>query len=100
VAEHMARAREAVEQQQMGRLGRAGLPIEDLQTVHVGGAIGDSSHHTSPSERVSRTGIVCGGEPLGLSAPLLLLCAWSLAGATSYGLLQSKTCANRFAAHG
>src|SRR5262245_30023258 len=51
VAEHMARAREAV-QQQMGRRGRSGRPIEDLQTVHVGGAIVDSSHPTSPSESV------------------------------------------------
>jgi hypothetical protein len=51
----MARAREAGKQQQIGHLGRSGLPIEDLQTVHVGGAIFDSSHHTSPSESVSRT---------------------------------------------
>ena len=48
VAEHMARAREAVQQQQLRRARRARLAIEDLEAVHVGGAIGDGGHDASP----------------------------------------------------
>src|ERR1700742_1158064 len=39
VAEHMARAGEALQQQQVWRAGRTGLAIEDFATVHVGGSI-------------------------------------------------------------
>ena len=43
VAEHVARAREAVQQQQLRRVGGAGLAIEDLEAVHIGGAISGCS---------------------------------------------------------
>ena len=48
VAEHVARAREAVQQQQLRRIRRARLAIEDLEAVHVGGAIGDGGHGAFP----------------------------------------------------
>src|SRR5215475_13085490 len=38
-------------------------------------------------------------EPVVIAAPLLRLFASSFAGAASWVLLQSKTCANRFSAH-
>ena len=48
VAEHVARRRVAVQQQQRGRVGRPGLPVEHAQTVHVGRAVGDVSHVSPP----------------------------------------------------
>jgi hypothetical protein len=42
--ECMAGVREAVKQQQIGRLGPAGLAIEDLETAHVSGTMFDGSH--------------------------------------------------------
>ena len=44
VAEHVARAREAVKQQQLRGVGGARLAIEDLEAVHVGGSIVDGGH--------------------------------------------------------
>ncbi len=44
VAEHVAGAREAVQQQQLRGARWARLAIEDVEAVHVGGAIGDGSH--------------------------------------------------------
>src|SRR6185437_7834833 len=44
VAEHMARAREAVKQKQLGRTGRSRLAIENLHAVYVGKAIFCSGH--------------------------------------------------------
>jgi hypothetical protein len=40
--------------------------------------------------RTSRTGKVCGGEPLGLSAPLLRLCASSFSGAGLVGWCRAR----------
>ena len=51
VAEHVAGAREAVQQQQLRRIRRARLAIEDLEAVHVGGAIVDGGHDAFPSEQ-------------------------------------------------
>jgi len=44
VPEHMAGAREAMEQQQLRGAGRAGRAIEDVEAVHVGSSILDGSH--------------------------------------------------------
>src|SRR5258708_3710070 len=49
VPEHVARAREAVKQQQLRRIRRARLAIEDAEAVQVGGAIADAGHWLSPS---------------------------------------------------
>jgi hypothetical protein len=57
-AEHVAGRREAVHEQQRGRVGRSGLPVEHGQAVHVGGAVGDVSHQ-DPS-------LLLTGEPAGL----------------------------------
>ena len=48
IPEHVARAREAVKQQQRRCVGGAGLAIRDLQAVHIGGAVFDRSHWDSP----------------------------------------------------
>jgi hypothetical protein len=48
IPEHMARAREAMKQQQRRRVSGPGLAIEDLQPVHVGRSIPDGSHCISP----------------------------------------------------
>ena len=37
IAEHVARRREAVQQQQLRRIGGARLAIENLEAVHIGG---------------------------------------------------------------
>ena len=47
VAEHVAGAREAVQQQQLRRARRARLAIEDLAAVHLGGSIVDGGHGVS-----------------------------------------------------
>jgi hypothetical protein len=44
----MAGTWEAVKQQQIGRAGRSGLAIENLQAVHLGGAVLDGGHGISP----------------------------------------------------
>src|SRR6516162_7316148 len=44
VAEHVAGAREAVQQQQLRGARRTGLAIEDLEAVHVGGSVLDGGH--------------------------------------------------------
>src|SRR5262249_23316252 len=46
--EHMAGARETMEQQQVGRAGLARLAIEDLEAVQVGSSILDGGHSISP----------------------------------------------------
>ena len=37
VAEHVRRGGESVQQQEHGRIGRAGLPVEDVEAVHLDG---------------------------------------------------------------
>jgi hypothetical protein len=68
IAEHVARAGEAVKQQQRRRIGAPGLAIKDLETVHVGRTIFDGSHCVSPSEhphtRAAREGL-SGQRPIG-----------------------------------
>ena len=49
IAEHVAGAREPVQQQQLRGAGRAGLAIEDVEAVHVGGSIFDGGHVIFPS---------------------------------------------------
>jgi hypothetical protein len=44
VAEHVARARETMKQQQRRRVLWPRLAVEYLQAVDVGGAVADSSH--------------------------------------------------------
>src|SRR5262249_59587357 len=46
VAEHVARAREAMQQQELGRIRSPRLTIENLETVDVGRAIADGRHLT------------------------------------------------------
>jgi hypothetical protein len=46
VAEHVARRREAVQQQHRGRVGGSGLPVEHGQTVHVCGFVADFCHQS------------------------------------------------------
>ena len=46
VTEHVARAREAVQQQQLRRVGRPRLAIENLETIDVGRAVPDRRHET------------------------------------------------------
>src|SRR5262249_24828533 len=53
VPEHVARGREAMKQQQIGRVGRFNLTIEDLQAVQVGGAIFDGSHRVPLTKEVT-----------------------------------------------
>ena len=48
IPEHVARARETMKQQQHRGVGGAGLAIEDLQAVHIGGPVFDGSHRDSP----------------------------------------------------
>src|SRR5207249_4049312 len=48
---------EAVKQQQRGRIGAAGLAIEDLQAVHIGRTIFDDRHCVSPSGPIGPYGI-------------------------------------------
>ena len=48
VAEHMAGAREAVQQQQLRRVRRARLAVEDVAAVHLGGPIVDGGHGAFP----------------------------------------------------
>src|SRR5579871_1307741 len=48
VAEHVTRAREAMEQQKLGSADRARLTIEDIEAVDVSGAIFDDGHVDSP----------------------------------------------------
>src|SRR4029077_7981779 len=45
---HVARAREAVQQQQPRRIGRPRFAIEDLETVDIGHAISDRHHENPP----------------------------------------------------
>ena len=44
VAEHVARARETMEQQERRRVRRARLAVEDIDAIHAGGSVGDSAH--------------------------------------------------------
>src|SRR5262249_49142353 len=46
VPKHMARAREAMQKQQLGRAGRSSFAIEELETVDIGRAISDRRHQT------------------------------------------------------
>src|SRR5260370_31389279 len=46
VAEHVARAREAVQQQQLRRLGWPRLALENVETVDIARAIADRRHKT------------------------------------------------------
>src|SRR5262249_50026056 len=46
VAEHVSRAREAVQQQQLAPIGRSRLAIEDLETIDIDRAIPDRRHET------------------------------------------------------
>jgi hypothetical protein len=48
VAEHVSRAREAMQQKQLGFIGRTCFAIKDLQAVDVGVAIADGGHGSSP----------------------------------------------------
>src|SRR5262249_60057981 len=41
IAEHVARAREAMQQQELRRIGWPGLAIENLEAVDIGGAVAD-----------------------------------------------------------
>src|SRR5215831_16481382 len=54
VAEHMARTRKSVKQQQLRGLRRARLPIEDMETINVGRAVPDGGHGDAP-QRFSPT---------------------------------------------
>jgi len=56
IPEHVACAREAVQQQERRGMRRAGLAIEDLQSVHVDGSIVDGSHRYSPGYLTSWNG--------------------------------------------
>src|SRR5262249_33252348 len=42
----MARAREAMQKQQLGRAGRSRFAIEELESVDIGRAISDRRHQT------------------------------------------------------
>ena len=48
IAEHVTGARKAMEQQQLRRVRGAGLAIEDIEAVDIGGAIVDGGHGESP----------------------------------------------------
>ena len=48
IAEHVTRTGEAMEQQQLGSVGRACLAIEDVEAVYVGGAVLNGGHGVSP----------------------------------------------------
>src|SRR5262249_39204629 len=48
IAEHMARTREAMEQQQLGSFDCTCLTIENIEAVHVGGAVSDGGHADPP----------------------------------------------------
>src|SRR5262249_29956241 len=56
IAEHVARARKPMKQQELRSVRRTGLSIEDAKAVHVDGAIRDGGHGASPPEdfRLSR----------------------------------------------
>src|SRR5215467_1432419 len=54
VAEHMARTRKSVKQQQLRGLRRARLPIEDMETINVGRVVPDGGHGDAP-QRFSPT---------------------------------------------
>jgi hypothetical protein len=44
VTEHVARAREAVQQQELRRIGRPCLAIENLEAIDIDRAVSDRSH--------------------------------------------------------
>jgi hypothetical protein len=44
IPEHVARAREAMKQEQHGCVGSPGLTVKDLQAVHIGGSVFDGGH--------------------------------------------------------
>ena len=46
ITEHVPRAREAMQQQQLRRIGRSRFAIENLKAIDVGGAISDGRHET------------------------------------------------------
>ena len=48
ITEHVAGARKAMQQQQLRRIRRPGLAIEDLEAVHIGGPVFDGSHWPTP----------------------------------------------------
>jgi hypothetical protein len=48
VAEHVARAWEPMQQQELWRAGRSSLAVKYLKTVHVGSPILNSGHGVSP----------------------------------------------------
>ena len=58
IPEHMAGARETVEQHQLRGAGCAGLAIEDLEAVQVGSSILDGGHGVFlPEERLDSGGV-------------------------------------------
>ena len=58
IAEHVAGAREAMEQQQLRRAGLAGFAIEDVEAVHVGFAIIDGGHRGFPFRIITLSTLV------------------------------------------
>jgi hypothetical protein len=56
IPKHVARAGEAMKQQQRRRIGAPSLATEDHETVHVGRTIFDGSHCVSPSEHADTRG--------------------------------------------
>jgi hypothetical protein len=44
ITEHVARAREAVQQQQLRRISIPRLAIEHLEAIDIGGAVSDKRH--------------------------------------------------------
>jgi hypothetical protein len=46
VTEHVARAREAVQEEQRPRIGWPRLAKKDLETIDIGGAVFDGRHRT------------------------------------------------------
>src|SRR5262249_6852136 len=60
VAEHVARTRKAMEQQQLLGVRRTRLAIEDVKAVHVRRAIPDSGHGASPLKDLRPSGLAPG----------------------------------------
>jgi hypothetical protein len=48
IPEHVTRAREAMEQQQLGRVGRSRLSIKDFESVDFNGTVLDGWHEIFP----------------------------------------------------
>ena len=75
VAEHMAGGREAVQQQQLRRAGRARLAVEDTAAVDLGGPIVDGGHLASPSVSNNHLAVARPATTAGRAAPAFPSCS-------------------------